>query len=308
MTNRLRTEGTDAPAGGRPARSGVKALRRPELRRLAVRAHGRSGKDRGGPARPPRRPTRCPWHARRDPTPRGRRDRPRAGPRASRSATAASTVRARASSRGGDQAEPDHQAQVAGSSATAAACGRSSRSRTQPQRPSEAIEHGEPVASTTSSTTSPCLCASGCPPWRSRPARKPMRPLPRWLGRLAAGEAAVVMMTEVRGASNAKAKRELGWQPRYPTYRVGFPAVLGGESAADHGSPGSPAATSGSPAAATRPSKHRTTVWPLPRRYTTSPAAREPSRTTPTARAAGGSARARTSASPRSPPRSAPSA
>ena len=45
-------------------------------------------------------------------------------------------------------------------------------------------------------------------------ARKPMR-VPRWVGRLLAGEAAVVMMTEVRGASNAKAKRELGWQPRY---------------------------------------------------------------------------------------------
>jgi nucleoside-diphosphate-sugar epimerase len=52
-------------------------------------------------------------------------------------------------------------------------------------------------------------------------ARKPMR-VPRWLGRLLAGEAAVVMMTEVRGASNAKAKRELGWQLRYPSWRQGF--------------------------------------------------------------------------------------
>jgi nucleoside-diphosphate-sugar epimerase len=52
-------------------------------------------------------------------------------------------------------------------------------------------------------------------------ARKPMR-LPRWLGRIAAGEAGVVMMTEVRGASNAKAKRELGWQLRYPSWRQGF--------------------------------------------------------------------------------------
>jgi nucleoside-diphosphate-sugar epimerase len=57
-------------------------------------------------------------------------------------------------------------------------------------------------------------------------ARKPMR-LPRWLGRLAAGEAAVVMMNEVRGASNAKAKRELGWQPRYPSWRQGFAEGLG---------------------------------------------------------------------------------
>ncbi len=44
---------------------------------------------------------------------------------------------------------------------------------------------------------------------------KPPRRVPRWLGRLVAGEAAVVMMTESRGASNAKAKRELGWQPRH---------------------------------------------------------------------------------------------
>jgi nucleoside-diphosphate-sugar epimerase len=57
-------------------------------------------------------------------------------------------------------------------------------------------------------------------------ARKP-RHVPRWLGRLAAGEAAVVMMTEVRGASNAKAKRELGWRLRYPTWRKGFAEGLG---------------------------------------------------------------------------------
>ena len=47
-------------------------------------------------------------------------------------------------------------------------------------------------------------------------AKRPRR-VPRWLGRLLAGEAATFMMTEVRGASNAKAKRELGWSPRYPS-------------------------------------------------------------------------------------------
>ena len=50
------------------------------------------------------------------------------------------------------------------------------------------------------------------------------RRVPRWLGRLAAGEAGVALMTEVRGASNAKAKRELGWRLRHPTWREGFPA------------------------------------------------------------------------------------
>jgi nucleoside-diphosphate-sugar epimerase len=56
---------------------------------------------------------------------------------------------------------------------------------------------------------------------------KPPRRLPRWLGRLAAGEAAAVMMTEVRGASNEKAKRELGWAPRYSSWRQGFATGLG---------------------------------------------------------------------------------
>jgi len=52
---------------------------------------------------------------------------------------------------------------------------------------------------------------------------KPPRRFPRWLGRLLAGEAATVMMTEVRGASNEKAKRELGWVPRHPSWRQGIP-------------------------------------------------------------------------------------
>jgi 2-alkyl-3-oxoalkanoate reductase len=56
---------------------------------------------------------------------------------------------------------------------------------------------------------------------------KPPRRIPRWLGRLAAGEAATLMMTDVRCASNAKAKRELGWEPRYASWRQGFAQGLG---------------------------------------------------------------------------------
>jgi 2-alkyl-3-oxoalkanoate reductase len=56
---------------------------------------------------------------------------------------------------------------------------------------------------------------------------KPPRRIPRWLGRLAAGEAATLMMTEARGASNEKAKRELGWQLRYASWRQGFAQGLG---------------------------------------------------------------------------------
>lgn len=54
-------------------------------------------------------------------------------------------------------------------------------------------------------------------------AKRP-RHVPRWLARLAAGEVGVVLMTEIRGASNAKAKRELGWTLRHPSWREGFSA------------------------------------------------------------------------------------
>jgi nucleoside-diphosphate-sugar epimerase len=54
-------------------------------------------------------------------------------------------------------------------------------------------------------------------------AKAPMR-VPRAIGRLFAGEAGVVMMDEFRGASNAKAKRELGWHPAHPTWRLGLSA------------------------------------------------------------------------------------
>ncbi len=59
-------------------------------------------------------------------------------------------------------------------------------------------------------------------------AKKPRR-VPVWLARLVAGSAAVGSATGMRGASNAKAKRELGWQPGYPSWRQGFadPAARG---------------------------------------------------------------------------------
>jgi nucleoside-diphosphate-sugar epimerase len=59
-------------------------------------------------------------------------------------------------------------------------------------------------------------CARAKPPWR----------VPAWLARLLAGEMVVGMMTEGRGFSNAKAKRELGWELRYPSWRLGFKEEL----------------------------------------------------------------------------------
>ncbi|HEX2129651.1 MAG TPA: NAD(P)-dependent oxidoreductase [Solirubrobacterales bacterium] len=57
-------------------------------------------------------------------------------------------------------------------------------------------------------------------------AKPPFR-VPVWLARVAAGKSIVRMATELRGASNAKAKRELGWEPRYPSWRQGFADALG---------------------------------------------------------------------------------
>jgi nucleoside-diphosphate-sugar epimerase len=57
---------------------------------------------------------------------------------------------------------------------------------------------------------------------------KPPRRIPVWLARLLAGEAGVALMTEVRGASNEKAKRELGWSLSHPSWREGFAAAYAG--------------------------------------------------------------------------------
>jgi nucleoside-diphosphate-sugar epimerase len=58
-------------------------------------------------------------------------------------------------------------------------------------------------------------------------AKPPLR-MPAWLGRLLAGEFVVAQMTSARGSSNAKARKELGWEPRYPSWREGFRAWVSG--------------------------------------------------------------------------------
>jgi nucleoside-diphosphate-sugar epimerase len=86
-----------------------------------------------------------------------------------------------------------------------------------------AVEHGAPgIYNITDDDPAPVgewlpflAKAVGAPPPRHAPA---------WLGRILAGKVAVGMMTEMRGSSNAKAKRELGWKPRYSSWREGFVA------------------------------------------------------------------------------------
>jgi nucleoside-diphosphate-sugar epimerase len=69
--------------------------------------------------------------------------------------------------------------------------------------------------------------------WLSELARavgaKPPLRLPAWIGRFALGESGVSMMTNVRGSSNAKAKRAFGWQPEYASWRDGFRRGLSAE-------------------------------------------------------------------------------
>jgi nucleoside-diphosphate-sugar epimerase len=89
-----------------------------------------------------------------------------------------------------------------------------------------AVEHGQPGIYNIVDDE-PAPVREWLPVLASALDAKPPRRIPRWLGRLAAGEAATLTMTEVKGASNAKAKRELGWQPRYPSWRQGFVQGLG---------------------------------------------------------------------------------
>jgi nucleoside-diphosphate-sugar epimerase len=55
---------------------------------------------------------------------------------------------------------------------------------------------------------------------------KPPRHVPTWLARLLIGEQGISVMTQIRGSSNAKARRGLGWTPRHPSWRTGFAQAL----------------------------------------------------------------------------------
>ena len=91
----------------------------------------------------------------------------------------------------------------------------SSRSKTA-RSTGESFSRRRRKASDSASAVSACLTLA------EAIGAKPPRRLPRWLVRLAAGEVGVVLMTEARGASNRKAKEELGWTLRHPSWRQGF--------------------------------------------------------------------------------------
>ena len=89
-----------------------------------------------------------------------------------------------------------------------------------------AIERGAPgIYHVTDDEPAPV--SAWLPSLASAVGAPPPRRVPAWLARLLTGPTGVAMMTEVRGASNAKAKRELGWQPRYASWERGFRSGLG---------------------------------------------------------------------------------
>ena len=87
-----------------------------------------------------------------------------------------------------------------------------------------AIEHGRPGEIYNIVDDEPAPVKEWLPFLAQQLGAKPPRKVPAWLAKLAASPAAVMMMTESRGASNAKAKAELGWNPTHPSWRKGFTA------------------------------------------------------------------------------------
>ncbi len=89
-----------------------------------------------------------------------------------------------------------------------------------------ALDHGAPGIYNVVDDE-PAAVAKWLPALAEAVGAKPPRHVPVWLGRIAAGEVGVSMMTKIRGTSNAKAKRELDWTPGYRSYREGFRTGLG---------------------------------------------------------------------------------
>jgi nucleoside-diphosphate-sugar epimerase len=84
------------------------------------------------------------------------------------------------------------------------------------------LEPGRPAGIFAIVDDEPAPAAEWIPALADALGAPPPRHVPTWLGRLAAGEVPVAMMTGSRGASNARARRVLGWTPRWPTWRDGF--------------------------------------------------------------------------------------
>jgi 2-alkyl-3-oxoalkanoate reductase len=109
-----------------------------------------------------------------------------------------------------------------------------------------ALEHGDPGIYNIVDDE-PAPAREWLPVLASVLGAKPPRHVPRWLARLIGGEAAVMMGTESRGALNVKARRELSWTLRYPSWRQGFVAAYGSTAPADGRNPRPAPRATGSP-------------------------------------------------------------
>jgi 2-alkyl-3-oxoalkanoate reductase len=89
-----------------------------------------------------------------------------------------------------------------------------------------ALEHGRPGVYNIADDE-PAPVAQWLPYFAEVSGAKAPMHVPAWLGRMAAGEAVVSMMTRIRGAANGLAKREFDWELRYPSWRQGFAATFG---------------------------------------------------------------------------------
>ena len=201
------------PRGGQGERR--PALRRPELHGLEQRRGGLVDQDRGRPARsaPGQGSRRETLAAIRYPRARRPRGAARGDRRPLRRALRPGLVR-----------DARRRSCASGCSRSSAAARASCPRPTSMTRPAARSPpwSGASAVSTTSSTTSRRRPASSSRRSPRRSARRSRCHIPAWLGRLLAGDVAVTMMTEGRGSSNAKAKRELGWQPIWPSWRDGF--------------------------------------------------------------------------------------
>lgn len=103
-----------------------------------------------------------------------------------------------------------------------------------------AVDHGDPGVYNVADDE-PAAVSEWLPVLAAALGAKPPRRVPVWLGRLAVGDVGVSMMTRIRGISNAKAKRELGWTPVHPSWRQGFRGIAGRDAGAPIARPRQPA-------------------------------------------------------------------
>jgi nucleoside-diphosphate-sugar epimerase len=89
-----------------------------------------------------------------------------------------------------------------------------------------ALEHGRPGSIYNIVDDDPAPVAEWLPYLAEVAGAKPPRHVPLWLARAVGGEHMVVLLNEARGASNEKARRELGWEPKHHSWRTGFREVL----------------------------------------------------------------------------------